>query len=98
MFKDQNLKGNFNMTSNQLVVSDFMTTASPEEAAKEKTTTTTTEALNIPAFLDCTITANAKSVLYDNLNLQNVVGKLIIKDQTVTLDNVKTDIFQGQIH
>ncbi len=98
MFKDQNLKGNFNMTSNQLVVSDFMTTASPEEAAKEKTTTTTTEALNIPAYLDCTITANAKSVLYDNLNLQNVVGKLIIKDQTVTLDNVKTDIFQGQIN
>ena len=102
MFKDQNLKGNFNMTSDQLAVSDFMTTSTPEEVAKEKTEqptkTTESEALNIPAFLDCTITANAKSVLYDNLNLQNVVGKLIIKDQTVTLDNVKTDIFQGQIN
>uniref|UniRef100_UPI00404A3FBA AsmA family protein n=1 Tax=Flavobacterium sp. TaxID=239 RepID=UPI00404A3FBA len=102
LFKDQTLRGNFNMNSNQLVVSDFMTTETPETKSDENATekpvaTTETEALNIPAFLDCTINANAKSVLYDNLNLQNVTGQLLIKDQTVTLNKVKTDIFQGQI-
>jgi len=35
--------------------------------------------------------------LYDNLALKNVSGKLIIKDQKVTLENVKSDIFGGQI-
>ena len=106
LFKDQNLKGNFNMTSNQLVVADFMTAETTETVGKEKeaattnkeTATSKTPALNIPAFLDCTINATAKSVLYDNLNLQNVVGQLVIKDQTVTLNKVKTDIFQGQIN
>ena len=106
LFKDQNLKGNFNMTSNQLVVADFMTAETTETVGKEKeaattnkeTATSKTHALNIPAFLDCTINATAKSVLYDNLNLQNVVGQLVIKDQTVTLNKVKTDIFQGQIN
>jgi hypothetical protein len=31
------------------------------------------------------------------LALKNVSGKLIIKDQKVTLENIKTDIFDGQI-
>ncbi|MFM9826499.1 AsmA-like C-terminal region-containing protein [Flavobacterium sp.] len=93
MFKNQELKGNFNMTSNLLAVSDFMTTG-------EKTATASTkkaEAMKIPAFLNCSLTAKAKTVLYDNLTLKDVSGKLIIKDEKVTLENVKTSIFGGTI-
>ncbi|WP_396177193.1 AsmA-like C-terminal region-containing protein, partial [Flavobacterium sp.] len=35
--------------------------------------------------------------LYDNLTLKDVSGKLIVKDQAVTLQNVKTNIFDGLI-
>jgi len=93
MFKSQELKGNFNMISNQLAVNDFMTTG-------EKTATASTkkaEAMKIPAFLNCSLTAKAKTVLYDNLTLKDVSGKLIIKDEKVTLENVKTSIFGGTI-
>jgi len=55
------------------------------------------EAVKIPAFLNCSLRAEANTVLYDNLILKNVGGKLIIKDQKVTLENVKTDIFGGSI-
>jgi hypothetical protein len=55
------------------------------------------EAMKIPAFLDCTVSAKSKTVLYDNLTLKDVSGKLIIKDEAVTLENVKTTIFDGQI-
>ncbi len=92
LFRNQNLQGNFQLQSNQIKVSDFMTA---DAAGTEKKAST--EALKIPAFLDCSITANAKTVLYDNLTLKNVSGKLLIKDETVTLQNVKTDIFGGQI-
>ncbi|UPT69394.1 MAG: AsmA family protein [Flavobacterium sp. JAD_PAG50586_2] len=93
VFKNQELKGNFNLSSNQLAVNDFMTsgTAEKKEAAKPK------EAMKIPAFLNCTLNAKANTVLYDNLVLKNVSGRIIIKDQKATLENGKTDIFGGSI-
>jgi len=93
MFKDQELKGNFNMSSNQFAVADFMSAETPKanEKAKEK------EAVKVPAFLNCALTAKANTVLYDNLTLKDVSGKIIIKDQKVTLENVKSSIFGGQI-
>lgn len=105
IFRDQTLQGNFSMNSNKLVVADFMAaetkpagteTKEGEKAATPKTATAS-DAVKIPAFLDCTITANANTVVYDNLNLKDVSGKMIIRDETVTLQNVKTSIFGGQI-
>lgn len=92
VFKNQELKGNFNLNSNQLAVSDFMTTETPSKAEAKKS-----EAMKIPAFLNCSLTAKANTVLYDNLTLKNVSGKIIIKDQKATLENGKTDIFGGSI-
>jgi hypothetical protein len=92
MFKNQELKGNFNMQSNQIAVSDFMSPEAPKSKTEKPT-----EAVKIPAFLNCSLNAKANTVLYDNLALKNVSGKVIIKDQKVTLENIKTDIFGGQI-
>ena len=92
VFKNQELKGNFNLNSNQLAVNDFMTT---ETASKNETKPS--EAMKIPAFLNCTLTAKANTVLYDNLILKDVSGKLIIKDQKAILENGKTNLFGGSI-
>lgn len=94
MFKKQELKGNFNMSSNQLAVDDFMTEGEP---ATEKTAAKPTEAMKIPAFLNCTINAKATTVLYDNLKLKDVSGRLIVKDEKALLENFKTSIFGGTI-
>ncbi len=94
MFKNQTLKGNFNMNSNKLLVSDFMapTTTTTSEGKK------TTEAVKIPSFLDCSITAKANTVVYDNLNLKDVSGNMIIKDEAITLNNLKMGVFGGNIN
>ncbi len=93
VFKNQILKGNFNMNSTKIVVSDFMapTTTTSDEGKK------TTEAVKIPSFLDCSITAKAKTVVYDNLNLQDVSGNMVIRDEAVSLNNLKMSIFGGNI-
>ena len=91
LFKKQELKGNFNMSSNQIAVSDFLT------SDEEKKENTTGSAMKIPSFLNCTLTAKANKVLYDNLTLTAVSGKLIIKDQKVTLENGITSLFGGTI-
>jgi hypothetical protein len=53
--------------------------------------------MKIPAFLNASLTAKANTVLYDNLTLKNVSGKLIIKDEKLTMENIKTSIFDGNI-
>jgi hypothetical protein len=93
VFKNQELKGNFNLNSNQLAVSDFMV---PEADAK-KTPAKPKEAMKIPAFLNCTLNAKANTVLYDNLVLKNVSGKIIIRDQKATLADGRTNIFGGAV-
>jgi len=93
LFKDQEIQGNFNLKSNQIVVNDFM--SKTIEKVSEKTTTK--EAIKVPKFLNITLNAVANTVVYDNLNLKNVSGKLSVKNETVTLQNVKTNIFNGLI-
>jgi len=93
MFKKQILKGNFNMNSTKLVVLDFMapTTTTSDEGKK------TTEAVKIPSFLDCNITAKAKTVVYDNLNLKDVSGNMVIRNEAISLNNLKMTAFGGNI-
>jgi hypothetical protein len=93
IFKDEVLKGNFILNSNNLKVADFIATT-------ESTTNTDTETvstLKIPAFLDVKLSATAKKVVYDNINLDNVSGNLLIHDETIDLKNIKSDVFGGNI-
>ena len=91
IFKDEILKGNFNLNSNNFKVSDFL--AKDEKTDKKDTSLN----LKIPAFLDCKFSANAKNVVYDNINMSNVSGDLYIHDETVDLKNLKSDVFGGNI-
>lgn len=95
--KKVNLKGGFNLHSNNLVVSDFLADDKPAAKEDQKTETKTTASgpLKIPAFLDCTIQASANSVLYDNLILKDVKGQLVIKDQNAQINNLSSRIFDG---
>ena len=92
LFKNQVLKGDFSLSSNNFMVSDFLT-----DAVTETENTTETGQLKIPAFLDCKFYANAKSVTYDNINLKNVSGTIYVKDQAVKLQDIKSEVFGGNI-
>ena len=99
LFNKQTLKGNFALQSSNFVLADLLKEDAPK-TTEEKTTInkkTEQEALKIPAFLDCTITADANTVIYDNLTLKNVKGKLIVKNETARLENMTTNIFGGSM-
>jgi hypothetical protein len=103
MFNDENVEGNFTLNSNRFALNDFMMeetadNTEPENGEKETGSTTTgEERIKIPSFLDCTIDAAANTVVYDNLNLKNVKGTLIIKDETATVKNLTSDLFSGTL-
>ncbi len=95
--KKVNLKGDFKLNSNILALNDFMSekTTTTGASGTETKTTTSTESLKIPKFLECTISANANTVIYDNLNLKDVKGTLTIKDQQANLTGLTTKLFDG---
>lgn len=95
LFKKQELKGKFALKSEFLKVSDFMTTAI--DTIDTKKTNTTNLSVKIPAFLNCSFTASAKKVIYDNLTLSNVSGALFIKNEAVELKDLKMGLFGGNI-
>lgn len=101
MFNNENIEGNFTLASNQFALNDFMVEESAEasERSEEQTGSTTTgeERIKIPSFLDCIVEASANTVVYDNLNLKNVKGTLIIKDETATVKNLTSDLFGGTL-
>lgn len=94
LLSDQKLQGSFKLNSNTFYVSDFM-----QETTEESTNNnnTTNETLKIPAFLDCEVSANAKTVYYDNLTLKNVKGKLLLKDEKAVLQNTDANLFNGKV-
>jgi hypothetical protein len=95
LLSDNTLKGNFDVKSNLFKVSDFMT--EDGTISEDNKITSDVESLKIPDFLDCTINANAKTVVYDNLNLKDVTGTLYIKDQQASIQNMTSSVFDGAL-
>ena len=109
MFNDEKVKGNFVLNSNTFALNDFMAeeteTPSKENKDESKSNIPTSkessaegeEKIKIPAFLDANIKVSANTVLYDNLTLKDVKGNLRIKDETATLSNMTSSIFDGKM-
>ncbi|MGB1042052.1 MAG: AsmA-like C-terminal region-containing protein [Tenacibaculum sp.] len=99
LLSDKKLQGTFNVNSSNFYVSDFMQENTEDSNKNEQTNKEDqpTESLKIPAFLDCKILADAKTVYYDNLTLKEVKGTLFLKDEKATLQNVNANIFNGKI-
>ncbi len=87
------LQGDFNVTSNVFAVKDFM--VAQDDAAAENKTTSKKMSLKIPEFLDCNITADVNTVIYNNLNLKDVSGSLAINNQQANLKGLTSKLFEG---
>jgi hypothetical protein len=95
LFNKENVEGRFNLASNTFSINDFMAVTAEKEDEKSKKTSQ--NKVKIPSFLDCIIDAKATTVLYDNITLKNVSGRLLIKDQKVELQNMKSNVFDGAL-
>lgn len=98
LLSDKKLEGTFALNSNEFRIDDFMQKKEEKEEKKAKEDKITEKGkLKIPAFLDIVTQVNVKKVFYDNLELQNVIGILIIKDERAVLKEVNANMFDGEI-
>lgn len=87
------LKGDFALNANQLVVGDFQ---SPEAPVAEGEAPVS-ESFKIPANIDLTVRGQAATVMYDNLPLREVSGTLLVRDQSLLLQNVRSRTLDGAL-
>ncbi|MEO5563940.1 MAG: AsmA-like C-terminal region-containing protein [Chitinophagaceae bacterium] len=101
--KDEPLKGTLNVSVDKMNLNDWMGTepapATAPAAAPTPATaaSVTSEPFLVPGNLDITIHAKAGNVKYDKVDYNNINGTLLLANETVTLQNVKTEALDGNI-
>ena len=92
IMKDQPLSGTVNVAADKMNLNDWMgtdtTTTSPGTSA-------TTDPFIVPSNINLTVNAKADKVKYDKVDYNNINGTLVLADETVKLQNVKTDALDG---
>lgn len=94
-FNGENMQGAFGLASNKFVVNDFKS-SNPKDSLSI-TGNPSPQKIKIPSFLNATIKAEAKTVLYDNITLKNVSGTLLVRDQKAVLQEMTSSVFDGII-
>ena len=102
LLKDETVKGNFTMRSKKFDLLELM-----GEEEEEGTAETTGEAvedtialavLEVPAKVDFTLDAGFDLLVYDNLDMKNVRGAIVIKDQKASLRDLKMELLGGTVN
>lgn len=94
---DQVLTGKFNVTSTLLDVNEFMSESEPAA------TTTPTEVeeplavVEVPKNIDFTLTSSFTKIIYDNIQIDNTKGLLVVKDQKIDMQNLSMNLMGGSM-
>jgi hypothetical protein len=109
LFKDENLKGSFNYHSDVLDLDALMPEYSSEDEsslseesrtvqeAVESGAQEASEPITIPKNIDFEMKTTVNKLLYDNMDIQNITGKVIIRDEEMTLENLSLNMLGGKI-
>lgn len=104
VFKDQTLKGNFTLTSNNINLNEFMT-SSDSEPSKDTTsfvaapagTPETSEGIAIPKNIQLAFNTSIKQVLFDSLAIKSIKGSIETNGGIATLKNLSMDMLEGNL-
>lgn len=98
--KGKTLKGEMNIQSNHFNLNDFMTAEGDTVIAAADTTTTSTEAggvLIVPENIDFNMNTDMKEILFDKIVINDLNGKLIVKNGTIDMKNLSMSTMGGKV-
>ena len=102
VFKDETIKGQLNLKSQHMNLNDFMTSSETEdETVDEETETPENESeeamgvLVVPKNIDFNMNVDMKEILFGNITLNDINGKLIVKDGTADMSNLSMQTMGG---
>jgi AsmA-like C-terminal region len=96
LFDNGTLGGNLDMKSNLMDLNQFMTETPQPSTPSVQTANTATEPIVVPKNVDVVVNANMNRVLYTNMDMTNVTGKLVVKNQEVKIEDASAGMFGGR--
>ncbi len=88
------LKGNMTLASQRIDLNEWMTGEETEEAVED---TIPLEVIEVPDNIDFVFASNIKTIYYDNLQLKDATGAIIVRDGVVRMDDLGFALFNGRI-
>jgi hypothetical protein len=91
--KNETLKGSLTVTSDYLNLNDFMSdnTSSVEDSIQ-------IGIIEIPKNLDFNLSGNFKQLIFDQLNMNQVEGQIVVKDGKVEMKNLVMNALGGKMN
>lgn len=102
-FRDDALRGRFDMSSSLLDLNEFISKEEPSAAspapaeATSDTSSSQMSVVEVPGNIDFIMTTAIGKLLYDNMEMAAIAGGLTIKDKVVTLQTLKLNTLEGQL-
>jgi len=98
VFKKQLLVGSFNIKSDVMDLNQFMTsTSTAQPAATPAKDTAAMSVVAVPDNIDFNLDVNINKLLYTNMEIDEVVGNVKVKDSKASLTNLKMKILDGSL-
>lgn len=104
VFKDSLIKGNFKVQSNLMDLNQLMSSSSSSTSSTQTSTNTATPTntastgvFEVPGNVDFNLDAHFAKVLYTNLDIDNLVGNILIRNKKVDLTNLKLGLLGGNV-
>lgn len=100
------LQGELNLNSKFLNIDQLLGTTSSETAAPvsteptaevSETNTASSGVFKVPSNINFKMNTTINKVVYDSLELRNMGGTVIIKDEKAVANNLRMDVFEGSI-
>ena len=102
VFKDGNLKGNLTTRStyfnlDDLIADDELETTDTENTveAEQTDSSKSSSVIEVPGKIDFAMNSTFGQLVYDNINMKNVKGKVSIKNKVLRLDDLQMDVVKG---
>jgi hypothetical protein len=96
VFKNELLKGQFNMHSKLMDLNELMT---PADTAKKPASApaTASSVIAVPANIDFSLHSDIARMLYDKIEITNVAGLLHVANNTIDLSELKMNMLDGSL-
>lgn len=95
--RDDVIKGNLAHTSKYINANELMSLTGDEEETETVENEEATETIMVPKNIDFVMTTNINKILFDEMELTNTRGALIIKDGKIDMKGLGTNLLGGSV-
>ena len=103
LLKNEMIKGAFDLSSQTLNLNQFMDKSEEEVFAESDDEKTEIEAeepigvINLPANIDFSLRSQIGTLLYDDIEIKNLKGRIDLQDEIASMTNLSMEVLDGTV-